>query len=681
MFKRLLLFLLFFTTFSSALPAQVDECQDHLQNEIRTFLSDGGQELIPKLYSLVLLKLLREIRFSDHRSIEEWLQNEEFIFESSDEMILERLRELYQRYQINTDLNQLAEEIQISSPWSPSLRLREEQISQYIMAQSILNPEGPWSELDAATVWLVSNLLEMAAPIAPRGSAEFNQIALSTSIVRITQSTPASGFEVNEWIHQNQSSIQNDLSQLIQSFLNHHRDQCGQWFSTHFCFNGQLEIDAILPSTFLQLQSDSDQIQLALSGSRLRIQYPDGMSLTLAPTSPELAPNHQALRPESPEHILSNLPAGINLSPSEIQVQALRHLEEDFNALSNEEEKLHLFHRDLNQLDQDSIYGVIDRVKKTISFYIAGTRVQQFNLDLSNENLNDQHRSGGAGLYRYAYSSNSSSQFYLTDQRDRNTGYRLAANQNTEQLNQYLSEAQIIYILPVEAENRFRLRQGQLQFTHDRRHLNPSSYNFSPRNIIYRELQTLITDQRLNTLFNRDFLAALDREKATLMRLYDLDNDDYNELVRMSFGILGNESDFSTSSRYWIKESLPWLVSLMKGEGFDTSSNSRGPTQIKAVPQIIAQHYGVTKSTLHLADHAAVATLGFLAQSLQELRNRERHHPDITPYNRLDYLHYIYMGRASEITRGTATPERNIYYRQMREIADSLVQREIVPTP
>lgn len=681
MLKRFLIFTVFLHYFSNLAWSEEAPCDDLLKTEVLHFLSDGGEEVIPKLYSLVLLKLLREVRFESHSTLEDWLKQQTVEIESSQETLLENLNQLYERYQYSTDLIELDEQIQLSSPWSASLRLRENQISQYILTQTILDPEGPWSETDAATVWLVSYLLENAQEIAPIGSAQYNQIALSTSIIRIGERTQASGFEVNEWINQQQQSIESDLIIFIENFLEKHHEQCAQWFFNHHCLNGRIDLQDLVPATFRNLQQITNEVLAELSGSRLKLQMNNGIKLSLSPLNPTLEAHHRLLQPRAPELILANLPSGVTLSPTEIQVQALRHLEDEFNAIESEESKIHIFHGDLNQINNQKIYAILDRSKPSISFYRKGQRIQDFQLDPSQQFQSDEHRHGGAGLYQFAYFSNQSSQFFITDQKNRNTGFSLAFKEDREQLQALLNESPLVYVLPIEEDNSFRLKDGQLQFTPDRRRSDTRDYNFSPRRLVYRQVQTIISDQKLNTLFNQDFISTLDREKATLMRLYDLDNDDYNELVRMSFGILGNESNFSTSSKYWIKESFPWLVSLLKGEGLDTSSNSRGPTQIKTVPQLIREHYGVSKSTLHRAEHAAVATLGFLAQSLQELKNRERHHPDITPYNRLDYLHYIYMGRSSEISRGSATPERNIYYRQMREIADSLVQREIIPGP
>ena len=114
------------------------------------------------------------------------------------------------------------------------------------------------------------------------------------------------------------------------------------------------------------------------------------------------------------------------------------------------------------------------------------------------------------------------------------------------------------------------------------------------------------------------------------------------------------------------------MVSLFKGNGFDTSKNSRGLTQIKNVPEAIQKEYGIKKTELDIPENAAIATMGFLAAALVELKVKARNNPDINSDNQYDYLHYIYMGRPSEITEGTATPNKNIYYRQIREAGEGL---------
>lgn len=170
------------------------------------------------------------------------------------------------------------------------------------------------------------------------------------------------------------------------------------------------------------------------------------------------------------------------------------------------------------------------------------------------------------------------------------------------------------------------------------------------------------------------FFYALIDKKPELQRLYKVSGQEYTLLATMSIGILGRESKFWTSPRYILKESAPWLVYLvkvvqayLKGES-TVLPLSRGPTQIKYIPNKIVQVYGVTPDTLHVPENAAVATMGFLIETLAELKRRIviNRLDYINESNYVDYLPYLYFGSRRKLITGQATPETNIYIRDMK---------------
>lgn len=176
--------------------------------------------------------------------------------------------------------------------------------------------------------------------------------------------------------------------------------------------------------------------------------------------------------------------------------------------------------------------------------------------------------------------------------------------------------------------------------------------------------------------FNNDvyaFIYGLTSRKTELLELYQASGQDYNLLAHMAMGILGQESKFFESERYKIKENLPVLVTLAKrirsfgGDDKEVSVNSRGPTQIKVIPRKIAERYNIDPSDLRNPEKAAIATMGFLIESLKELRTRIRVNKlDITEDQIVDYLPYIYFGAAGRLTKRTATPDTNIYVQEMK---------------
>lgn len=183
----------------------------------------------------------------------------------------------------------------------------------------------------------------------------------------------------------------------------------------------------------------------------------------------------------------------------------------------------------------------------------------------------------------------------------------------------------------------------------------------------------------------RLFAAALGANKQSIMRLYSSFNsegkitsavtsDEYNLLAKIAFGILGCESKFYSSYKYRFKESLPELVRAAKEvqsilNDKKVSANSRGPTQIKNIPEKITTQFGITADSLQDPDKAAIATMGFLIETLGTLKRLSvKYNLDyINERNYEDYLPYLYYGNSKALINRTATPEQNLYVQKMKE--------------
>lgn len=62
-----------------------------------------------------------------------------------------------------------------------------------------------------------------------------------------------------------------------------------------------------------------------------------------------------------------------------------------------------------------------------------------------------------------------------------------------------------------------------------------------------------------------------------------------------------------------------------------------------------------------------LATLGFVAVQLREMRNMAHHMSVINEENLQDYMYYLYNGRRHEIRNQTATPYANINIQLIKE--------------
>lgn len=212
------------------------------------------------------------------------------------------------------------------------------------------------------------------------------------------------------------------------------------------------------------------------------------------------------------------------------------------------------------------------------------------------------------------------------------------------------------------------------------------------------DLRILIQDRSMLTIDSAKYVRALESEKANLMALYRLSNREYNQLAAISFGILGRESEFGTNFMYYVKERLQTAVTLKKAYDnwtLDPEKNSRGLTQIKTIPPKIAEFYCI-KATKDLRNPkiAAVATMGFLAESLEYMRYRARVKKlsYVNESNVFDYMLYIYFGSLSQLVNPihdakgcqinkVATPDHNLYILRVKELVKGLVMLEAPRAP
>ena len=156
------------------------------------------------------------------------------------------------------------------------------------------------------------------------------------------------------------------------------------------------------------------------------------------------------------------------------------------------------------------------------------------------------------------------------------------------------------------------------------------------------------------------------------MQVLKVDNDDYNILAGFAIGVLAPESDFGKNWKYVLKEFLPGAVSLAKGNGLDTSKNSRGPTQLKVIPEEIMEDYGISKTNLTDPENAAVATIAISADFLKQLRNLGVNHKAINEENIQTYLYYLYQGKRVQIKEALATPDDNIAVKKIVNVVNGL---------
>lgn len=299
-----------------------------------------------------------------------------------------------------------------------------------------------------------------------------------------------------------------------------------------------------------------------------------------------------------------------------------------------------------------SNFVIVSKKEKTATHY--GEQGQTLSQVSVRVYPGDTLENGGAGIYIYA--GEKKSYHYGKAEMDSSVHALFFGHLS-------LNVGTPIYVLPETSDHRFRIRNETLTFGAARVLRNCPSFNYSPKNITIRKSEMSVD---FNDRFTKKYIQALQDEKAKLMELLQIENDEYNMLAEFAFGVLSPETDFGNNWKYRLKQSAPVVVSLLKGNGFDTDQNSRGPTQIKRIPDVITENYHIEKSELRKPENAAITTLAFVAEQLKELRNMASSHPEITEETLQDYLYYLYNGRRNEIKNNTATPEKNINIQKIK---------------
>lgn len=310
---------------------------------------------------------------------------------------------------------------------------------------------------------------------------------------------------------------------------------------------------------------------------------------------------------------------------------------------------------DYYQRQNPSPYAVLD--KKTKTLYVLDEKAQRLATLKVKTYAGDELAKGGAGIYSLLGFKDGV--YFARAEKDESVHALFLTTEAPP-----LTKGMVLYVIPETTAHRFRIRNRHITFNSEDVIKNLKEFNYTPRN--YTVYETRFTTDR-NDSFSQRYVQSLEKEKARLMEIYKLENDEYNLLAEFAYGVLSPETNFGKSWTYRFKEMLPYIVSLRKGNGLDTSENSRGPTQIKDIPELISKHYGIEKSELNDPEKAAIATLGKSAEFLIQIRNRADQHPGITEETLQNYMYYLYQGRRSEIINKTATPNFSIKGNLIRE--------------
>lgn len=237
---------------------------------------------------------------------------------------------------------------------------------------------------------------------------------------------------------------------------------------------------------------------------------------------------------------------------------------------------------------------------------------------------------------------------------------------------------QKLYVLADDMDNYFEVVNDKILFRSEDPNVNRSVNTIKHKDIrigiptYYKSSPTQSTNVRKAT-------NALSQSKSSLIKDLKINGDVYNDLSLLSLGIMGQETDYGNSVKYWAKNDF--TQDVLKQMVGNTTHNSKGLSQIKYDTVIqneevkkLFNKYGITKESLKNGDKSAIASLIILATTYKYELPR---YDDLN----LDYrdkLLYLYQGRKSELDNNTATPAKSIYHNNVKKYADKFTLEQRV---
>ncbi len=644
MVKNLLFFLLMILWGALVSANESRWCIDQGAKEIRALLEKDREGILLKQFELSTLKLALVASASNKKNLEAYVS--ERASELKGSPLITELESLYTTYGESQTLTGAIESFESANYWNSSLRMSNKDAALFTEVHRRTSGSSPFNRADSAVLWLFD---QISKDSGPAGSAQYNKTLATRHIAQVLEGRDDAFEKLVVKVEKAERELSLALYQLLGELSAQWKLNCLGTQQTS-CIVGNAFEAAILSidkegEWLRPIQNELISNELSARLQEVDFLYP------VVPTTPV------DLHPELEFSGMADL---LIYDHHYLKYRDIARYQRELNELDNVK-TITEFHRDSSSKEP---YLIIDK-KKGLLYKLAPTGDVLSVTSLEVAGLGDQFEDGGAGIFYL--SAKGSKDLALRDEKKRGTRLRLQ-----DEGAQELEKSWLVYILPEDEAHIFKVKNRELNFTTNVRRASYAPYNYSPKSENRAPTAFYINDSSRRNEVSTRFVNALSTEKEKLMKLYRLDNDEYNELAKLAFGILGNESDYGRSFKYHVKESVPLVVALFKGNGLDTSANSRGLTQMKRVPTLIAKEYGITKSELGEPEKAAIATMGFLADALVELKAKARKNPDINSDNQFDYLHYIYMGKAKEITEQTATPEKNIYLRQIREAGEGL---------
>jgi hypothetical protein len=205
------------------------DCEVEFSKLAAELLQDKGKNVLARQFELTTLKMAREVRQSNRRTLEGLVNHKqrELSANSDSNQILNQLKKAYRENGFESDLENLEKELRRKgqknfSYYDGKRRLDNLQASAKILSYSVVNPRAGLDQNDVAIVWFMDKLSTKAGEKFGSLSKEHNRLNISNRIAFYTGAIDPSSAqlaqELDSKLKKESDALKKEFDQLAEKF-------------------------------------------------------------------------------------------------------------------------------------------------------------------------------------------------------------------------------------------------------------------------------------------------------------------------------------------------------------------------------------------------------------------------------------------------------------------------------
>jgi hypothetical protein len=251
----------------------IKKCEQDVRKEINKLLSEDSSNIIGKQFYLTSLKLSKEVlkaRGANKKigTLEDYIksQNNELEKSGASPEVRKKILGIYQKHGKVGDANTISKQFssfKSSVYYSRANRLNNDNISAYILADTINNKDTSLTELDAASAWLAANIRSQSG--FSDGSAAGNLMNLSVQAYRninlLYENDDKAKSEIDRKIAKSKADLEKNIGNIKAAVEKKYAELCGPSYFESDCWK-QDSFNEKLVSAFTSISKDISKIEM-----------------------------------------------------------------------------------------------------------------------------------------------------------------------------------------------------------------------------------------------------------------------------------------------------------------------------------------------------------------------------------------------------------------------------------